>query len=168
METIEYKGKEYPVREIDLSYILEGYKTEMVADYELSKAMQEVVGDFEIEDSETTETDNLIYCYMNSGFIASNPTDVEILLEIVRMEGIELTDMQWYNLMAMATSEFSQMYRDCKINLDMESYVSGGRYNVYIHKPDELNRTIYYGESAQTAAISAISALSVIHANLTL
>lgn len=83
-----FRGKEYPVREVDLSPIVEGYGVARIGSYELSKALREATDDFSMEDAEATALDNSIYCYMDSGVIESDPADAELLQEIVKMEGI--------------------------------------------------------------------------------
>lgn len=149
--TITYKGISYPVREIDLSPILADYGVVMVADYELSKALEE--NDY---DEEGTEIDEEIYHYMDSGVIASNPTDAELLLRLADVESIDVTDQQWYNLMRLAAFGVNILHEEHHTNLNMEAYECGGEYSVYVYR-DGLNRNIYYGKSAEMAARTAIA-----------
>ena len=154
-----YKGKEYTIREVDLSSILEGYGVERIAGCELSQAMKEYVEDFNVEDIESTELDNSIYCYLDSGMIDADLTDAEILMEIVGMEG--LTDQEWYNLMRCADAEISQLYADGKINMNVESYECGGSYSVYAYN-DKVRENLYYGKSAEMAAKVIFTSLTTI------
>ena len=57
-----YNGVQYPIREVDLSPILDGYGVERIADSNLSKVLAESTNDFTIDDAEGTELDNSIYC----------------------------------------------------------------------------------------------------------
>ena len=57
-----YNGIEYPIREIDLSPILEGYGVERIADSNLSMVLAESTEDYSIEDADATALDNSIYC----------------------------------------------------------------------------------------------------------
>ena len=104
-QNITYNGREYAVREVDLSPILDGYGVERIGSHELSAAIDE-----DGFTKEGTEVDNTIYCYLDSGVLESDVTDAEILLAIIRMEGEEQTDQQWYNLMRMAGLEIALMH----------------------------------------------------------
>ncbi len=156
-----YNGKEYPIREVDLSPILEGYGVERIADSNLSKVLAESTEDFSIEDVDATELDNSIYCYLDSGLIESDPTDAEILLAIIRQEGEEQTDQQWYNLMRIADAEIAQMYEGKRINMNCEGYEYHGWYSVYAYN-DRCRFSLYWGESAKQAAITMVNVLTTI------
>ena len=156
-----YNGIEYPIREVDLSPILEGYGVERIADSNLSKVLAESTEDFSIEDADATELDNSIYCYLDSGLIESDPTDAEILLAIIRQEGEEQTDQQWYNLMRLADAEISQMYEGKRINMNCEGYECGGDYSVYAYN-GRCNHSLYEGKSAKVAAITMVNVLTTI------
>ena len=71
---IEWKGKQFPVRELRIPDEIGGFVAK-VADIELFNAIEE---DYYNEDKEAVAIDNSIYYYCNSGFIASDPTDREI------------------------------------------------------------------------------------------
>ena len=156
-----YNGIEYPIREVDLSPILEGYGVERIADSNLSKVLAESTEDFSIEDADATELDNSIYCYLDSGLIESDPTDAEILLAIIRQEGEEQSDQHWYNLMRIADAEISQMYEQKRINMNCEGYECGGDYSVYAYN-GRCNHSLYYGKSAKQAAITMVNVLTTI------
>ena len=156
-----YNGIEYPIREVDLSPILEGYGVERIADSNLSKVLAESTEDFSIEDVDATELDNSIYCYLDSGMIDCDPTDAEILLAIIRQEGEGQTDQQWYNLMRIAGLEIAQMYEGKRINMNCEGYECGGDYSVYAYN-DGNNHSLYYGKSAKQAAITMVNVLTTI------
>ena len=156
-----YNGIEYPIREVDLSPILEGYGVERIADSNLSKVLAESTEDYSIEDADATELDNSIYCYLDSGLIESDPTDAEILLAIIRQEGEEQTDQQWYNLMRIAGLEIAQMHERGEINMNCEGYECGGRYSVYAYN-GKCNHSLYEGKSAKQAAITMVNVLTTI------
>ena len=156
-----YNGIEYPIREVDLSPILEGYGVERIADSNLSKVLAESTEDFSIEDADATALDNSIYCYLDSGLIESDPTDAEILLAIIRQEGEEQTDQQWYNLMQIADAEISQMYESKRINMNCEGYEYNGWYSVYAYN-DKCKISLYWGESVKMAAITMVNVLTTI------
>ena len=156
-----YNGKQYPIREVDLSPILEGYGVERIADSNLSKVLAESTEDFSIEDVDATELDNSIYCYLDSGLIESDPTDAEILLAIIRQEGDEQGEQEWYNLMKIADSEIAQMYESKRINMNCEGYECGGDYSVYAYN-GRCNHSLYYGKSAKQAAITMVNVLTTI------
>lgn len=156
-----YNGVQYPIREVDLSPILEGYGVERIADSNLSKVLAESTKDYTIDDAVATELDNSIYCYLDSGLIESDPTDAEILLAIIRQEGEEQTDQQWYNLMRIAGLEIAQMYEQKRINMNCEGYECGGEYSVYAYN-GRCNHSLYYGKSAKMAAITMVNVLTTI------
>ena len=156
-----YNGKEYPIREVDLSPILDGYGVERIADSNLSKVLAESTEDYSIEDADATALDNSIYCYLDSGMIECDPTDAEILLAIIRQEGEEQTDQQWYNLMRIAGMEIAQMYENGKINMNCEGYECGGDYSVCAYN-GRCNHSLYYGKSAKMAAITMVNVLTTI------
>ena len=156
-----YNGVQYPIREVDLSPILDGYGVERIADSNLSKVLAESTNDFTIDDAEGTELDNSIYCYLDSGLIESDPTDAEILLAIIRLEGEEQSDQQWYNLMRLADAEISQMYENGKINVNCEGYECGGEYSVYAYNGD-YSHSLYRGKNAKMAAITLVNVVTTI------
>ena len=75
---INYKGIDYPTIEIALSKVSDIESNELVTitDYELSAAIED---DYENGDKEAVWIDNNVYFYCDSGFIASNPTESEII-----------------------------------------------------------------------------------------
>ena len=156
-----YNGVQYPIREVDLSPILDGYGVERIADSNLSKVLYESTNGYEIDDAEGTELDNSIYCYLDSGLIESDPTDAEILLAIIRLEGEEQSDQQWYNLMRLADSEISEMHSSGKINMNCEGYEYGGDYSVYAYNGD-YSHSLYRGKSAKMAAITIVNVITII------
>ena len=156
-----YNDKQYPIREVDLSPILEGYGVARIADSNLAMVLAESTEDFSIEDADATALDNSIYCYLDSGMIESDPTDAEILLAIIRQEGEEQTDQQWYNLMRIAGTEIAQMHERGEINMNCEGYECGGRYSVYAYN-GRCNHSLYYGKSAKQAAITMVNVLTTI------
>ncbi len=83
---VNYKGREYPVREVDISKYLDGYGVVRIGCYELNKAMQEDTHGWEVADTEASELDNTIYCYMDSGVIEKDLSDEEIIRRIAQME----------------------------------------------------------------------------------
>ena len=157
-----FNGVQYPIREVDLSPILDGYGIERIADSNLSKALAEITRDFTIEDADATELDNSIYCYLDSGFIESDPTDAEILLAIIHQEGDEQSDEHWYNLMKLADLEISQMYEQKRINMNCEAYGCGDEYCVYAYNDNKTNHYLYRGRSAKQAAITIVNVLTII------
>ena len=78
VEYIEYKGKSYPTRWVYLMNALFKGQCALVqiADYELWEAIR---NDYDAGIAEAIEIDNGIYFYCDSGFIASEPTDDEII-----------------------------------------------------------------------------------------
>ena len=75
---INYKGNDYPTIEIALSKVsnIESNELVTIADYELWAAIED---DYEDGDKEAVWIDNNVYFYCDSGFIASNPTESEII-----------------------------------------------------------------------------------------
>ena len=73
-----YKGINYPTIEIPFSKISEIESDDMaiIADYELWAAIED---DYVDGDKEAAWIDNNVYFYCNSGFIASNPTESEVI-----------------------------------------------------------------------------------------
>jgi hypothetical protein len=71
----EWNGKKFPVREIQLPEELGGYDA-YFADIDLWNAIE---NDYNNGNSEAHALDNYIYFYLDSGFIASDPTDEEIV-----------------------------------------------------------------------------------------
>ena len=76
----EWYGKKYPVRVVSLKGIIKGFSTIKVADYDLFAAIEYA---YDHEDAErhldANVLDNDIYYYCDSGFIASDPSDEEII-----------------------------------------------------------------------------------------
>ena len=75
---INYKGIDYPTIEIALSKVsnIESNELGTIADYELWAAIED---DYEDGDKEAVWIDNNVYFYCDSGFIASNPTESEVI-----------------------------------------------------------------------------------------
>ena len=75
---INYKGIDYPTIEIALSKVSDIESNELVTitDYELWAAIED---DYRNGDEEALWIDNNVYFYCDSGFIASNPTESEII-----------------------------------------------------------------------------------------
>ena len=75
---INYKGIDYPTIEIALSKVsnIESNELVTIADYELWVAIED---DYEDGDKEAVWIDNNVYFYCDSGFIASNPTESEVI-----------------------------------------------------------------------------------------
>lgn len=81
VEYIEYKGKRYITRWVYLLNV-EWYgqaENVQVADIELWSAIKD---DYENGVYEAKEIDDAIYFYCDSGFIASEPTDDEIVAKL--------------------------------------------------------------------------------------
>ena len=76
----EWDGKKFPVREIQLPEELGGYNAN-VADVDLWDAIEE---DYNNGNSEAHALDNDIYFYCDYGFIASDPTDEEIIEYLIK------------------------------------------------------------------------------------
>jgi hypothetical protein len=77
--TINFGGKEYEARVINLPPQLGGFKA-VVADIELWFAIEEATYDEEEPNyEEATEIDNEIYYYLDSGVLSDNMTDEEII-----------------------------------------------------------------------------------------
>lgn len=68
-------GKNFPVRYVWLPEDMGGIKAK-IADFELWDAISDYC---ERGDREYIDLDNTIFFYCDSGFIASNPTDEEII-----------------------------------------------------------------------------------------
>lgn len=75
---INYKGIDYPTIEISLSKVsdIESDEIVTIADCELWVAIED---DYYNGDKEAVWLDNKIYFYCDSGFIASNPTESEVI-----------------------------------------------------------------------------------------
>ena len=75
---INYKGIDYPTIEIAVSKVsnIESNELVTIADYELWAAIED---DYEDGDKEAVWIDNNVYFYCDSGFIASNPTESEVI-----------------------------------------------------------------------------------------
>ena len=76
----EWDGKMFPVREVKLPEELGGYNAN-VADVDLWDAIDE---DYNNGNSEAHALDNDIYYYCDYGFIASDPTDEEIVEYLIK------------------------------------------------------------------------------------
>lgn len=76
----EWNGKKFPVRKVQLSEEL-GDRKENVADIELWFAIEEA---YEKGDSKAHIIDSDIHVYCDSGFIASDPTDEEIVEYLIK------------------------------------------------------------------------------------
>ena len=76
----EWNGKKFPVREVMLPQALGGFVAK-VADFELWNAIEDAYYD---GDKTANSIDNDIFYYCDSGFIASDPTDDEIILYIIK------------------------------------------------------------------------------------
>lgn len=163
-EYIEFEGKKYLTRVVDLSPILDGYGEEMVGCAELSKALQDATKGYTIENQDATDVDNQIYCYMDSGHLECDPTDAELLFEVMQIDGISaFTDQHWYNLMRLAQTEIANWYSEGRTLVNIEGYEYGGRYRVYIyHANHRYSTLIYEGNSASSAAMAMMGALITI------
>ena len=81
-DIITYKGVEYPVIEIARNLIDSEWKdanssfTYILADIELWFALEE---DYENADSMAVDIDNSIFYYCDNGFVASEPTEEEVI-----------------------------------------------------------------------------------------
>lgn len=74
-----WEGNNYVVREVLLPENLGGYHAR-IADYELYAAIQEAYEDIQHpRHEEAMAIDNSIYYYCDSGFVASDPEDEEII-----------------------------------------------------------------------------------------
>lgn len=75
---INYKGIDYPTIEISLSKVsdIESDEIVTIADCELWVAIED---DYYNGDKEAVWLDDKIYFYCDSGFIASNPTESEVI-----------------------------------------------------------------------------------------
>ena len=81
-DTIIYKGIEYPIIEIARNLVDSEWKdsdssvTYIIADIELWLAIEK---DYEDDNSAAIEIDNSIFYYCDSGFVASKPTEEEVI-----------------------------------------------------------------------------------------
>ena len=81
-DSVEYKGKTYPTIVINVDKIEDdAAKCGMnylvtLADYELWVAIEK---DYDNDVLEAVDVDNNIYYYCDSGFVASNPTEEEVI-----------------------------------------------------------------------------------------
>lgn len=78
---VEYNGKKFPVRTVNLSSVSSYYTDVDVADYELFAVIE---SDYDEGKREAVEIDNSIFFYCDSGFIESDPTDEEIIDYLVK------------------------------------------------------------------------------------
>lgn len=79
----EWKGNKFPVREVMFPVFddLNGKVKVCVADYELYVALED---DINARDVDARMIDQDIYFYCDSGFIASDPSDEEIIRYLQR------------------------------------------------------------------------------------
>jgi len=81
-DTIIYKGIEYPIIEIARNLVDSEWQdtdssvTYIIADIELWLAIEK---DYENDNSAAIEIDNSIFYYCDSGFVASKPTEEEVI-----------------------------------------------------------------------------------------
>ena len=75
----EWNGDKFPVRVIQLPEEFGGFEAN-VADYDLWDAIEE---DYNNNNKEAIEIDNSTFYYLDSGFIASDPTDEEIVKYLI-------------------------------------------------------------------------------------
>lgn len=81
-DIITYKGVKYPIIEIARNLIDSEWKNTdsslsyMIADNELWSAIEK---DYEDNNSMAIEIDNLIFYYCDNGFVASEPTEEEVI-----------------------------------------------------------------------------------------
>ena len=81
-DIITYKGVEYPVIEIARNLIDSEWENTdsslsyTIADNELWSAIEK---DYEDNNSMAIEIDNLIFYYCDNGFVASEPTEEEVI-----------------------------------------------------------------------------------------
>ena len=81
-DTIIYKGIEYPVIEIARNLVDSEWRctcssfTYIIADIELWFAIKK---DYENDNSTAVEIDNSIFYYCDSGFVASKPTEEDVI-----------------------------------------------------------------------------------------
>lgn len=81
-DIITYKGVKYPIIEIARNLIDSEWKNTdsslsyMIADKELWFAIEK---DYEDNNSMAIEIDNLIFYYCDNGFVASEPTEEEVI-----------------------------------------------------------------------------------------
>ena len=81
-DIITYKGVKYPVIEIARNLIDSEWKNTdsslsyTIADNELWSAIEK---DYEDNNSMAIEIDNLIFYYCDNGFVASEPTEEEVI-----------------------------------------------------------------------------------------
>lgn len=77
---IEYNGRKFPYRDIAASRLdQECNGMVKIADTEL---WNEIMGDYDAGLREAHDIDNSIFYYCDSGFIANDPTDEEIIMHI--------------------------------------------------------------------------------------
>ena len=75
----EWNEKKFPVRKVELPEELGGFSAN-VADYELWRAIEA----YYLLDDDARAIANSIYYYCDSGFIASDPTDEEIIDYLIK------------------------------------------------------------------------------------
>ena len=75
---IVYNGESFPIIEIELSKVtnLDSNEIVTIADYELWAAIEK---DYENDKKEAVYIDSGIFYYCDSGFIASKPTESEVI-----------------------------------------------------------------------------------------
>ena len=92
-DTIIYKGIEYPVIEIARNLVDSEWRytcssfTYIIADIELWFAIKK---DYENDNSTAVEIDNSIFYYCDSGFVASKPTEEEVIKYFYNIQDIDI------------------------------------------------------------------------------
>lgn len=158
---IEYNGVNYTTREVCYETFEPGTGTIMVADSELSDAYPKDW--LEVEDQEAIETDNQFYYYMEG--LKKDPTDAEIILELLHNDNTTISDEQWYNLLRVATAEVCEWHREGRTNFCIEGYEQGGVYSVYYYG-EGVNHNLYRGKCAETAAMTAVAFAAALNRNI--
>ena len=167
---ITFRNKEYTIRRINLLYT--GFKNGKydglwVGEDALQKALDEAFAEADKDFESAAYCDaervtSLIYTYVDDGYLQGNPTETELLWDVLQMDYMEkdLDDEVWYYLMRSATYEVAMMYEQGKVNVNCEGYECAGRYSVYCYGDGKHTRHLYDGNSAKTAAMAAIGFLS--------
>lgn len=173
--TITFEGKEYIARVIEplqTNFRNGSLDGKLIAERELSdaidKAFERAKGNFESDEyADAENVSGKVYAYVENGYLKGVPTDTELLWEVMHREMTErdFDDQLWYELMRMATYEISLMYESGKINMNCESYACGDDYCVYAYS-NRKRRVVYYGCSAQSAAMAAMGVLTAISLTL--
>lgn len=154
---IEFNGKKYLTREVDLSLILDNYSTETIA----SSDYGEVLRQEEEKGIDVSNYDNEIYCYLDRSFLESNPTDAEILLAIIHLEGENQNEKQWLNLAKLALEELAGMYISGKTNMYCDYTFHGTEYILHCYCGSQ-RVCLYQGYSTKHLANTIITMLTTI------